>query len=60
MCFAAQDKVCEVGGNAGMRVVGVDQLPGFEGAAVVVPGVVFLGRGGCEVEPGAVAAVEVL
>lgn len=60
MDFAAQDEVGQVGGDGGERVVGVDEAPVVEGEAVVVEGVVGCEGGGEEVEPLAVAAVEVL
>ncbi len=61
MDFAAEDEVVLGGGDVGEGVVGVDGSPVFEGAAVVCVGVEGSGGGaGGEVEPLAVAAVEVL
>ena len=60
MDFAAEDEVGIVGGDAGERVVGVDEAPVVDGVAVVVEGVELGGAGGVEVEPLAFAAVEVL
>lgn len=61
MDFAAEDEVVLGGGDVGEGVVGVDGAPVFEGAAVVCVGVEGSGGGaGGEVEPLAVAAVEVL
>lgn len=61
MDFAAEDEVVLGGGDVGEGVVGVDGSPVFEGGAVVCVGVEGSGGGaGGEVEPLAVAAVEVL
>ena len=42
MHFAAEHEMGEIGGDAGERVVGVDEAPVVEGRAVVVEGVELL------------------